>query len=280
MRLMRIGAPGAERPCVLDSDGTPRDVSALVADFGPQTAATLSEVLNGIDLAGLPPVDAADQRIGPPVAPPKNIWCIGQNYVDHAKEMGSPTPEQPFVFNKAACAYCGPNDPIFYASHMSKLDWEVELGVVIGTPALGVSEENALGHVLGYCTADDVSERVWQNDRGGQFVKGKSYPNFCPVGPQLVTADEIADPQTLRLSLDVNGTRMQDGTTADMIFSVATLIAHISEFARLEAGDLILTGTPAGVGGGRSPPVFLKPGDQVSLEVEGLGKQEHLVTAI
>ena len=188
-----------------------------------------------------------------------------------------PVPEEPILFNKASGTYCGPNDPLLYSDKMSKLDWEVELGVVIGRAALNVSREAALDHVLGYCVVNDVSERAWQAERGGQWTKGKSFPNFCPTGPVLVTGDELGDPGELDLWTEVNGEKVQDGSTNKMIFDVATIISYMSEFTRLEVGDLICTGTPPGVGMGFKPPRYLKPGDRVRMGIAGLGIQEQTV---
>jgi len=225
----------------------------------------------------LPLFDTAGQRVAAPVSQPRNIWCVGLNYSDHAAESGMPVPEEPILFNKASGTYCGPNDPLLYSDKMSKLDWEVELGVVIGRAALNVSREAALDHVLGYCVVNDVSERAWQAERGGQWTKGKSFPNFCPTGPVLVTGDELGDPGELNLWTEVNGEKVQDGSTNKMIFDVATIISYMSEFTRLEAGDLICTGTPPGVGMGFKPPRYLKPGDRVRMGIAGLGIQEQTV---
>jgi len=280
MKLARIGDAAREAPCILGEDGRYRDVSALVPDFGPASLGEdLLELLRDADLGAFPLVEPAGQRFGPPVALPRNIWCIGLNYVDHAKEARLPIPEEPILFNKSSATWSGPNDPIPFTPTMTKLDWEVELGVVIGKSALDVSEEDALTHVFGYCVINDVSERAWQQERGGQWVKGKSYPGFCPAGPLLVTADEIPDPQDLSLWLDVNGEAAQRGTTESMIFSVKKIISYMSEFARLEPGDIILTGTPPGVGAGMKPPRFLQPGDTVSLGVAGMGTQTQSVVA-
>ncbi len=203
---------------------------------------------------------------------PRNIWGVGLNYSDHAAESGMDVPTEPILFTKASRTYCGPNDPLLYSKEMSKLDWEVELGVVIGHTALNVSRDQALDHVLGYCVVNDVSERAWQAERGGQWVKGKSFPNFCPTGPVLVTGDEVGDPGKL-----INGERLQNGTTEKMVFDVATIVSYMSEFIQLEPGDLICTGTPPGVGMGFKPPRYLSPGDRVRLSVQGLGEQEQVV---
>lgn len=282
MKLMRLeGEGGRAMPCVMDQDGKLRDAGSLAPDFdGRALAAGLVDALRRADTKRLPVIDPAGRRIAPPIAQPPNIWCIGLNYSDHAAEAGLPVPTEPILFNKSSATFCGPEDPILYAPHMSKLDWEVELGVVIGKQALGVSPEAALSHVAGYVVVNDVSERSWQMERGGQWVKGKSYPNFCPVGPWLVTADEIADPGSLDLWLEVNGRRMQTGSTSKMIFDVATIISYMSTFCRLEPGDLILTGTPPGVGAGMKPPVWLAPGDEVRLGITGIGEQCQRVVPV
>ncbi|WP_204112335.1 fumarylacetoacetate hydrolase family protein [Shimia biformata] len=280
MKLLRIGAEGQETPCVMGADGTARDVSGLIADFGPETFATLIETLSGVDFAALPPVETDGARIGTPMTQPRNIYCIGLNYSDHAAEAGLPIPEEPILFNKASGTFCAPNDPLLYSPKMTKLDWEVELGVVIGKPALNISKEEALDHVLGYTLVNDVSERAWQMERSGQWAKGKSFPNFCPTGPWIVTGDEVDDAKALGMWLDVNGKRMQTGNTDTMIFDVATIVSYLSEFLRLEPGDLICTGTPPGVGAGMTPPVWLNPGDVVSLGIDGLSEQSQTVISL
>lgn len=280
MKLLRVGELGAEIPCLMDANGVVRDVSSLVADFNPQTIATLIATLAGIDLLNLPAVDTQGQRIGAPMDQPKNIYCIGLNYTDHAKEAGMAIPEEPILFNKASGTYCGPNDDILYSPKMTKMDWEVELGIVIGKPALNISKEEALDHILGYTLINDVSERAWQLERGGQWAKGKGFPNFCPTGPWIVTGDEVGDAKQLDMWLDVNGQRMQTGNTRTMIFDAATIVSYLSEFMRLEPGDLICTGTPPGVGAGMNPQVWLNIGDKVTLGIEGLGEQAQTVVAL
>jgi 2,4-diketo-3-deoxy-L-fuconate hydrolase len=280
MHFMRIGQPGAERPVVQAQDGTWRDISSIVADIGPDSLAGLAAVMAGVDPSGLPAVSLAGQRIGAPIARPRNIWCIGLNYSDHAAEAGMPVPSEPILFTKPGSTLSGPNDPILKPAHADKLDWEVELGIVIGKPALGIAPEAAMDHVFGYVAANDVSERAWQIERGGQWSKGKSYPSFCPCGPVLVTRDEIPDPQALEMELSVNGEVMQQGSTATMIFGVAHLVEYLSRFALLEAGDLIVTGTPPGVGMGKKPQRYLKGGERVELSIAGLGRQSNLVTDI
>jgi 2,4-didehydro-3-deoxy-L-rhamnonate hydrolase len=279
MRFMRIGAAGAERPAILDAAGVARDISTIVPDIGPETIADLGARLAGVDLSTLPALDMAGQRIGSPIARPRNIWCIGLNYSDHAAEAGMPVPSEPIVFSKPGSALCGPTDPILTSPGMTKIDWEVELGIVIGAPALDIAPGTAMDHVFGYVAANDVSERAWQIERGGQWMKGKSYPNFCPCGPVLVTRDEISDPQALGMELSVNGTLMQKGTTATMIFGVAHIVEYLSQFALLEPGDLIVTGTPPGVGMGQKPPRYLANGDVVELSIDGLGAQRSEVRA-
>ena len=279
MRLLRVGERGRETPFVMDGAGLARDVSSLVADFTPETIPGLVALFAGADLSALPAVEIVNARIAPPITQPRNIYAIGLNYADHAAETGKEPPDQPILFNKSASTFCGPNDPILYSPRMSKLDWEVELGVVIGKPALNVDRAEALDHVLGYTLVNDVSERAWQLERGGQWAKGKSFPNFCPTGPWIVTGDAF-DAGALDMWLDVNGTRMQTGNTDKMIFDPATLVSHLSEFIRLEPGDLICTGTPPGVGMGKSPQVWLKPGDRVTLGIEGLGEQAQVVVPL
>lgn len=279
MKLLRYGDPGSEKPGLLDGDGSIRDLSGIVSDIGPTSLTRQSfERIRGLDPSALPVVGGSP-RIGPCLVGPGKFLCIGLNYSDHAAESGLPVPEEPILFMKANTAVCGPNDGIIIPRNSTKTDWEVELGVVIGTRAQYIAEEDAMSHVAGYCIVNDVSERDFQANRGGQLVKGKSADSFGPIGPYMVTADEIADPQDLDLWLEVNGQRMQDGSTRNMIFGVATLVSYISQFMTLEPGDLISTGTPPGVGMGRKPPVFLKPGDRVRLGIPELGEQTQTVTA-
>ncbi|MEO4002160.1 fumarylacetoacetate hydrolase family protein [Mesorhizobium sp. CAU 1732] len=281
MKLMRISNfQGQVVPCVLDETGTARDVSSIVTDFTPETLSPklLADLAN-IDLQTLPATPFEENQIAPPVSRPRNIWCIGLNYSDHAAESNLPIPVEPIVFNKASSSFCGPNEPIHHAPTMTKLDWEVELGIVIGKPTLSVTAAEALSHIAGFVVVNDVSERAWQVERGGQWVKGKSFPSFCPTGPWLVTTDEIDDVQDLVAWLEVNGERRQSGNTSNMIFSVAEIVAHLSQFILLEPGDLICTGTPAGVGAGLTPPQWLQPGDVVSLGIDRLGSQRQVVTS-
>ncbi|MER2535899.1 MAG: fumarylacetoacetate hydrolase family protein [Rhizobiaceae bacterium] len=273
MRLARWGAAGEERPGIFASDGTLRDLTEIVADI---TGDVLSDDqlarIRAVDALGLPVV-ADGVRIGPPVGNIGKLVCIGLNYRDHAAEAKLSEPKEPIIFLKATSAIVGPNDPIRIPGNAEKVDWEVELGVVVGRHASRVDEAQALAHVAGYCVFNDVSERAWQMERGGQWDKGKSADTFAPIGPWLVTRDEVADPQALRLWLDVDGVRRQNGSTADMIFGVAFLVAYVSQFMSLQPGDVIATGTPAGVGMGCRPPVYLRAGQTMSLGISGLGEQ-------
>jgi len=282
MKLARYGDRyGSKIPCLLDADGVARDASSIVADFGPRSLSpALLAQLKATDPKTLPVADIDGMRLAPPVAQPFNIWCIGLNYSDHAAEAGMAIPDEPILFNKSTATYCGPNDDILYSPKMTKLDWEVELGIVIGKPALNITRDEAMEHVAGFVLVNDVSERAWQQEHSGQWTKGKSFPNFCPTGPFLATPDELTDVQSLDMWLDVNGQRMQTGNTNKMIFDVATIISYMSEFTRLEAGDLICTGTPPGVGAGKSPQVWLTIGDTVSLGIDGLGEQTQRVVPL
>jgi 2,4-diketo-3-deoxy-L-fuconate hydrolase len=283
MRLIRFGDAGHERPGVLMADGRRLDAGTFGEDwnesfFGSDGPARLEAWLEAH--ADTCPVVDDDVRLGPCVARPSKIVCIGMNYTDHARETGATPPTEPVIFFKSTTSLCGPFDDIVVPVGSVKTDWEVELAVVIGARASRVSEEDALEHVAGYALHNDLSERQWQLERGGQWVKGKSFDTFAPLGPYLATGDEIPDPQALRLWLTVNGERMQDGTTADMIFGVATLVSYVSQCMTLLPGDVISTGTPAGVGLGMKPPRYLKAGDVVELGVEGLGSaRQHVVAA-
>ena len=277
MRLLRYGPAGQEKPGLLDDAGVIRDLSAEVTDI---TGATLSDMstLQSLDPAQLPVVTGSP-RLGPCVGGVGKFICIGLNYADHAAESGMSLPEEPVVFFKATSAITGPNDPVHIPRGSVKTDWEVELGVVIGREAKYVSEADALAHVAGYCVVNDLSERDFQLHRSGQWVKGKSADTFGPLGPWLVTRDEVADPQDLSMYLDVNGQRYQNGSTRTMHFGVATIIAHLSQFMSLQPGDVISTGTPPGVGMGQTPPLYLKPGDRMELGIAGLGQQNQDVIA-
>ena len=275
MKLLRFGEKGRERPGLQLADGDLRDLSGLIDDVaGDALAPAALAALSGRDLRALPRVSGRP-RLGPCVGRVGKLIAIGLNYRDHAAETGSALPSEPLIFMKATSAICGPDDPLEIPPGSTHTDWEVELAVVIGRRAKRVGRAEALAHVAGYCAHNDVSERHWQKDRGGQWVKGKSHDSFAPLGPWLVTPDEVPDPQGLRLWLEVDGERRQDGHTKDMVFGVAEIVAYVSEFMTLEAGDVISTGTPAGVGAGRVPPLFLRPGQELTLEVEGLGRQRH-----
>ncbi|MDF2366093.1 fumarylacetoacetate hydrolase family protein [Sneathiella sp.] len=276
MKLVRYGENGAEKPGILDEQGNIRDLSTVIPDIAGDvlTDEGLAK-LKALDLNALPMVQG-NLRIGACVGSIGKFACIGLNYSDHAAEAGQPVPSEPILFMKATSAVCGPNDDVEIPRSSQKTDWEVELAVVIGKRAKYVTEEEALDHVAGYCVANDVSEREFQSERGGQWTKGKSHDTFGPLGPWLVTRDEVPDPQVLNLWLDVDGVRQQDGTTATMIFSVAKIISYLSQFMTLNVGDVISTGTPPGVGMGKKPnPVFLKPGQEMKLGVEGLGVQQQ-----
>lgn len=278
MKLLRYGAKGAEKPGMLDARGQVRDLSAVLPDIG---AATLTPAglapLRALDPASLPLVDRPG-RLAPPWSGMGKFICIGLNYADHAAESGLPVPAEPVIFMKPTSAVVGCNDPVVLPQASVKTDWEVELGVVIGKEARYISKEEALSHVAGYCVINDVSEREYQIERGGTWDKGKGCDTFGPIGPWLVTADEVPDPQALNLWLEVDGKRYQDGTTAKMIFDVATIISYLSNFMSLQPGDVISTGTPPGVGMGVKPePVYLKAGQTMRLGIEGLGEQTQKV---
>ena len=279
MKLLRHGPRGAERPGLLHTDGTIRDLSGRVPDIG---GAVLSDAglaaLRGIDAGSLPVVDPAT-RLGPCVAGTGKFICIGLNYADHAAESGMEVPPEPVIFMKATSAICGPNDPIVIPRGSEKTDWEVELAVIIGTAAKYVSEGEAMAHVAGYAVTNDVSERAFQIERSGQWTKGKSCDNFGQIGPWLVTRDEVANPQALKMWLTVNGKTMQDGSTRTMVYGVKYLVSYLSQFMTLHPGDVISTGTPPGVGLGMKPPRYLKAGEVVELGIEGLGSQRQDVIA-
>ncbi len=277
MKLVRYGKPGKEKPGLIDADGGLRDLSAVVKDIGPEQlgAAALAR-LHKIRTDKLPLVRGTP-RIGCPVAGVPKFIAIGLNYADHAAESNLPIPKEPIVFMKATTCIQGPHDDVMLPKGSVKTDWEVELGVVIGSRARYVSQKSALDYVAGYCTINDVSEREYQIERGGTWDKGKGCDTFGPIGPWLVTRDEIANPQKLAMWLDVNGKRMQTGSTRTMIFSVAKLVSYVSQFMTLEPGDVITTGTPPGVGLGMKPPLYLKKGDVMTLGIEGLGEQRQSV---
>ena len=280
MKLLRVGAPGLEKPAILHTDGTYRDLSSIVPELRglvltPEGLAKIA----GTDIEMLPKLDAS-QRIGPCVANVGKFICIGLNYADHAAETGAPIPAEPIIFMKATSAIIGPNDDVIIPKNAIKPDWEVELAVVIGKEARYVEESDALDHVAGYCVCNDVSERHFQTERGGTWDKGKGADTFGPIGPWLVTRDEVADPQNLGMWLEVDGHRYQNGSTRTMIFGVAKVVSYVSQFMSLQPGDVITTGTPPGVGMGIKPePVWLKPGNVMHLGIEGLGEQKQNVRA-
>ena len=278
MKLLRYGPKGQEKPGIVDAEGIVRDLSSLVDDIAGEVLT--DQGLAGIteaDLSSLPAVDVA--RYGPCVGGVGKFICIGLNYSDHAAESGLEVPPEPVIFAKATSAICGPNDTVEIPRGSKATDWEVELGVVIGKEAKYVDESEALEHVAGYCVINDISERDFQNKRAGQWTKGKSADTFGPIGPWLVTRDEVPNPQNLSMYLDVNGKRRQDGSTNTMVFGVAHLVSYLSQFMSLQPGDIISTGTPPGVGMGTKPePIYLKEGDKMELGIEGLGVQRQNVT--
>jgi 2,4-diketo-3-deoxy-L-fuconate hydrolase len=279
VKLLRYGAPGEEKPGALDGAGEIRDVSGVISDVaGESLLPDAIEKLGDIDLATLPKV-SRQTRIGPCVAGVGKFICICLNYSDHAAESGMAVPSEPVIFMKATSAICGPDDDVLIPRGSQKMDWEIELGVVIGKPGKYVDEADALSHVAGYCIVNDLSERAFQLEGTGQWVKGKSADTFGPVGPWLVTPDEVPDPQNLDLWLDVDGLRRQSGNTRTMIFGVASLISYVSRFMSLRTGDIISTGTPPGVGFGRKPPLYLRAGNRLQLGISGLGQQNQMVTA-
>ena len=276
MKLLRYGPAGNERPAVLDGEGRLRDLSGVIDDIDPGTLAQSLDHLRTVAIGELPLV-AAGERIGPPVARIGKIVCIGLNYADHAREAGQPIPNEPILFLKATSSIVGPDDDVVLPPDAMKGDWEVELGVVIGREARYVAQDRALEHVAGLCVINDLSERSYQLERGGQWDKGKGCDTFCPIGPWLVTLDEVEDIGALRLWCSVNGKTVQDGSTATMIFGVAELVSYVSRFMSLQPGDVISTGTPPGVGMGMSPPQWLAEGDVIELGIDGLGRQRQRV---
>lgn len=279
MKLLRYGPAGRERPGLVDSRGQIRDLTGVVPDIaGDSLLPDGLALISGQAVEELP-VIADHQRLGPCVGQVGKMVCIGLNYSDHAEEAGMDPPAEPILFMKATSAICGPNDDVRLPPGSQKADWEVELGVIIGKPARYVTAGQAPDHVAGYCVVNDLSERDFQMNRGGQWVKGKSSDTFGPIGPWLVTADEIADPQDLRLWLEVDGERHQDGSTSKMIFGVAELISYVSQFMSLQPGDVVSTGTPPGVGLGLKPPRYLAVGNEIRLGIDGLGEQRQEVVA-
>jgi 2-keto-4-pentenoate hydratase/2-oxohepta-3-ene-1,7-dioic acid hydratase in catechol pathway len=280
MKLLRVGEKGKEKPAILDDDGKIRDISSHVSDLNPHNLnfETISKI-QSVDTSRLPEI-SSDQRIGSCITSPGKFVAIGLNYSDHAAEVGADIPKEPIMFMKATSSMCGPNDDVEIVSGSKKLDWEVELGIVIGKEAKHISEDQSQDHILGYCLVNDVSEREWQIEKMGQWVKGKSHDTYGPTGPYLVTKDEIKDINNLKMMLDVNGERMQTGNTSTMIFNVDIIVSYVSKFMSLQPGDIITTGTPPGVGMGRKPQVFLKAGDQMKLSIENLGEQNSKVVAV
>ena len=277
MKLLRYGPPGQEKPGILDRDGRIRDLSGVLSDIGPETLAPAAlDKLRRLDPATLPAVTGTP-RIGPCVARVPKVVCVGLNYRLHAQESGQPIPKEPILFMKATSSISGPNDDVMLPRNSKKGDWEVELGIVIGSKTQYVSEADALKHVAGYCIVNDVSEREFQLERGGNWSKGKSADTFCPMGPYIVTTDEVPDPQALDLFCEVNGQRMQSSNTRDMIFTVREIVSYTSQFMTLMPGDVMPTGTPSGVGLGLKPPRFLKSGDTMRLGIAGLGEQRQRV---
>ena len=280
MKLLRVGEKGKEKPAIFDGDGKIRDISSHVSDLNPDNLnfETISKI-QSVDTSSLPEI-SSDQRIGSCITSPGKFVAIGLNYSDHAAEVGADIPKEPIMFMKATSSMCGPNDDVEIVSGSKKLDWEVELGIVIGKVAKHISEDQSQDHILGYCLVNDVSEREWQIEKMGQWVKGKSHDTYGPTGPYLVTKDEIKDINNLKMMLDVNGERMQTGNTSTMIFNVDIIVSYVSKFMSLQPGDIITTGTPPGVGMGRKPQVFLKAGDQMKLSIENLGEQNSKVVAV
>ena len=280
MKLLRVGEKGKEKPAILDTDGKIRDISSHINDLNPENLnfETMSKIQSA-DSSSLAEL-SSNQRVGSCITSPGKFVAIGLNYSDHAAEVGADIPKEPIMFMKATSSMCGPNDDVEIVSGSKKLDWEVELGIVIGKEAKHISESQSQDHILGYCLVNDVSEREWQIEKMGQWVKGKSHDTYGPTGPYLVTKDEIKDINNLKMMLDVNGERMQTGNTSTMIFNVDIIVSYVSKFMSLQPGDIITTGTPPGVGMGRKPQVFLKAGDEMKLSIENLGEQNSKVVAV
>ena len=280
MKLLRVGNKGNEKPAILDSEGKIRDISSHINDLNPENLnfETFSKIQSA-DLSKLPEL-SSNERVGSCITSPGKFVAIGLNYSDHAAEVGAEIPKEPIMFMKATSSICGPNDDIEIVSGSKKLDWEVELGIVIGKETKHISENHSQDHILGYCLVNDVSEREWQLEKMGQWVKGKSHDTYGPTGPYLVTKDEIKDINNLKMILDVNGERMQTGNTNTMIFNVDFIVSYVSKFMSLQAGDIITTGTPPGVGMGKKPQIFLKAGDKMKLSIENLGEQNSKVVPL
>ena len=280
MKLLRIGSSGKEKPVVLDKDNKYRDLTSIIKDLNPANLnfETFSKI-QSIDHSTLPEISKSE-RIGSCISSPGKFIAIGLNFSDHAAETGAKPPSEPIIFMKATSSICGPNDNIEIVPGSKKLDWEVELGVVIGKNAKHISENQSQDHILGYCLVNDVSEREWQLEKMGQWVKGKSHDTYGPIGPFLVSKDEIKDINNLNMFLDLNGNRMQTGNTSTMIFNIDTIVSYVSKFMSLQSGDIITTGTPPGVGMGKKPQIFLKDGDNLELKIDNLGQQNSKVVAI
>jgi 2-keto-4-pentenoate hydratase/2-oxohepta-3-ene-1,7-dioic acid hydratase in catechol pathway len=280
MKLLRVGNKGSEKPAILDKSGKIRDLSAHIKDLNPENLnfATLSK-LDKVDLNSLPELSNLE-RVGACISKPGKFIAIGLNYSDHAAETGAAVPSEPIMFMKATSSVNGPNDNIEIVSGSKKLDWEVELGIVIGKETKHITEDQSQNHILGYCLVNDISEREWQIEKMGQWVKGKSHDTYGPIGPYLVTKDEIQDINNLNMSLDLNGKRMQTGNTSTMIFNVNFIVAYVSQYMSLQPGDIITTGTPPGVGMGMKPQLFLKAGDKLKLSIENLGEQNSTVVPL
>ena len=277
MKLLRVGEKGKEKPAILDADGKIRDISSHIDDLNPDNLnfETISKIQSA-DTSSLPEI-SSNERVGSCITSPGKFVAIGLNYSDHAAEVGADIPKEPIMFMKATSSMCGPNDDVEIVSGSKKLDWEVELGIVIGKETKHISESQSQDHILGYCLVNDVSEREWQIEKMGQWVKGKSHDTYGPIGPYLVTKEDIKDINNLNMSLDVNGKRMQTGNTEKMIFDVKTLVSYMSSCMSLHPGDICCTGTPPGVGENMKPPYFLKGGEEVVLGIDKLGKQKHQV---
>jgi len=280
MKLLRIGSKGKEKPAAIDKDGKIRDISSHINDLNPNNLNfdTISKIQSA-DLSNLPELSSSE-RIGSCITNPGKFIAIGLNYSDHAAETGAAVPTEPIMFMKATSSICGPNDDVEIVNGSKKLDWEVELGIVIGKDAKHISENQSQEHILGYCLVNDVSEREWQIEKLGQWVKGKSHDTYGPIGPYLVTKDAIKDVNNLKMILDVNGERMQTGNTSTMIFNVDIIVSYVSKFMSLQVGDIITTGTPPGVGMGKKPQVFLKSGDKMRLSIDDLGEQNSKVVPV
>ena len=280
MKLLRVGQKGKEKPAALDKDGKIRDISSHAKDLNPDylNFETINK-LQSTDLSSLPELSSSE-RIGSCIAKPGKFIGIGLNFSDHAKESGQPVPSEPIVFMKATSCISGPNDNIEIVPNSKKLDWEVELGIIIGKEAKHIKQNQSQDHILGYCLVNDVSEREWQIEKMGQWVKGKSHDTYGPIGPYLVTKDDIKDVNNLNMSLDLNGKRMQTGNTSTMIFNVDVIVSYVSKFMSLQPGDIITTGTPPGVGMGMKPQLFLKSGDEMKLSIDNLGEQNSKVVSL